>query len=81
MQDNLLNRKNNNNLNYIYTGLQIISPIAFLNLDMEIFSINKIWNDLIKSNELYGKESQIEFLHVSTIDVYKDLLKKNLNFE
>ena len=45
----------------------------FLKLD------NKIWNNLIEINELHGIESNIEFLHVSTIDIYKNLLKKNLD--
>jgi len=48
-------------------------------LDFEVFSINRIWNNLIKINELYGMESNIDFLHVSTLDIYKNLLEKNLN--
>ena len=38
--------------------------------------MNKIWNELIKNNELYGLESHIDFLHVSTLDIYKKLIKK-----
>ena len=76
LENNLINRKNKNNLNYIYTGLQIIKPEVFSNLDTKIFSINKIWDKLIESNELYGMESNINFLHVSTLDIYKSLLEK-----
>ena len=76
LENNLINRKNKNNLNYIYTGLQIIKPEVFSNLDTKIFSINKIWDKLIESNELYGMESNIDFLHVSTLDIYKSLLEK-----
>ena len=79
LENNLINRKNKNNLNYIYTGLQIIKPEVFSDLDHEVFSINRIWNNLIKINELYGMESNIDFLHVSTLDIYKNLLEKNLN--
>ena len=76
LENNLINRKDKNNLNYIYTGLQIIKPEVFSGLDVKVFSINRIWNKLIESNELYGIESNIDFLHVSTLDVYKSLLEK-----
>ena len=76
LENNLINRKDKNNLNYIYTGLQIIKPEVFSSLYTKIFSINKIWNKLIESNELYGMESNIDFLHVSTLDIYKSLLEK-----
>jgi len=76
LKNNLINRKDKNNMNYIYTGLQIIKPEVFSGLDTKIFSINKIWDKLIKSYELYGMESNIDFLHVSTLDIYKSLLEK-----
>jgi MurNAc alpha-1-phosphate uridylyltransferase len=76
LENNLINRKDKNNLNYIYTGLQIIKPEVFSSLYTKIFSINKIWDKLIESNELYGMESNINFLHVSTLDIYKSLLEK-----
>ena len=60
-------------LKYIYTGLQIIKPEAFSNINEEVFSLNKIWNQLIDKNELFGFESNINFLHVSTLDIYKKL--------
>ena len=76
LENNLIDRKDKNNLNYIYTGLQIIKPEVFSGLNTKIFSINKIWDKLIESNELYGMESNINFLHVSTLDIYKSLLEK-----
>ena len=76
LENNLISRKDKNNLNYIYTGLQIIKPEVFSSLYTKIFSINKIWDKLIESNELYGMESNIDFLHVSTLDIYKSLLEK-----
>jgi len=80
LENNLINRKNINNLKYIYTGLQIIKPEVFSSMDTKIFSINKIWNNLIKNNELHGIQSNINFLHVSTLDIYKNLLKKNFKY-
>jgi len=79
LRNELISRKDRNSLNYIYTGLQIIRPEIFSSLKADVFSINKIWNNLIEINELHGIESNIEFLHVSTIDIYKNLLKKNLD--
>jgi len=72
LENNKINR-NNNNLGFIYTGLQIIKPEIFSNCKEKIFSMNKIWNKLIKNSELYGMESNIDFLHVSTLDIYKEL--------
>jgi len=79
LKNNLISRKSRDNLDYIYTGLQIIEPGVFSNINEKVFSINKIWDKLIARNELYAIESNIDFLHVSTLYIYKSLLKKNLN--
>ena len=76
LENNLISRKDKNDLNYIYVGLQIIKPEVFSGLDLKVFSINKIWDHLIEGNELYGMESNVDFLHVSTLDIYKSLLEK-----
>ena len=73
LKNNLISRKDKDDLDFIYTGLQIIKP--------EVFSINKIWDMLIETNELHGIESHIDFLHVSTLDIYKNLLEENLNIK
>ena len=73
---NLIDRKISDKLNYIYTGLQIIRPEAFLNINKKIFSINKIWDKLILNNELYAVKRNADFLHVSNFNTYKNLLKK-----
>ena len=76
LENGLINRKNKDDLQYIYTGLQIIKPEIFQGIDKKIFSINTIWNKLIESKELYGFTSNNNFLHVSTLNVYENLLKK-----
>jgi len=76
----LISRNDQNNLKYIYTGLQIVKPEIFSNLGVRIFSMNKIWNKLIEINGLYGVESNVNFLHVSTLNIYNDILKKKFNF-
>ena len=80
VENNLINRKDKNNLNYIYTGLQIIKPEVFSSLDTKVFSINKIWDKLIKNEELCGIESNTDFLHVSTLEIYKSLLEKKFKY-
>ena len=81
LENNLISRKNRDDLNYIYTGLQVIKPEVFSDLDARVFSINRIWDKLIETNELHGIESNIDFLHVSTLDIYKSFLEKNLNIK
>ena len=61
------------NSKYIYTGLQIINPEIFQNINEKVFSMNKIWNKLIENHQLYALESNIDFLHISTLDIYKKL--------
>jgi len=76
LENNLINRKDKKNLKYIYTGVQILTPNIFEHLDLKVFSINKIWDRLIQNSDLFGIESNVDFLHVSTLNIYEDLLKK-----
>ena len=80
LEKNLIIKRNKDDLKYIYTGLQIIKPEVFSGISEKVFSINKIWNKLIINKQLYGMESKTNFLHVSTLDVYKSLLKKNIKY-
>ena len=73
LNENLIDRKKKENLNYIYTGLQIINPEIFSNINDKIFPINKIWDKLIEKEELFAVKSNIDFLHVSNLDIYKKL--------
>jgi len=73
-------KRKREDLRYIYTGLQIIKPEVFSDLDMEVFSMNRIWDKLIENDYLYGLESDVDFFHVSTFEIYKKL-KKNLNIK
>ena len=79
LKNNFISRKDKNNLRFIYTGFQIINPIIFNNINEKIFSMNKIWNKLIVNETLNGTESNIDFFHVSNLDIYRKL--KNLNFK
>ena len=81
LKNNLISRKDSDDLKCIYTGLQIIKPEVFSQINEKVFSINSIWDKLIASDELHAFESNIDFLHVSTLDIYKSLLEKNLNIK
>ena len=70
------NLKKNHDKNYIYTGCQIINKKIFKNLSKKIFSMNEIWDNYIKKENLYGFESSIEFLHLTDKDIYEKLLQK-----
>ena len=73
LKKGIVTRKKDENLKYIYTGLQIINPKIFLDIDDNVFSINKIWNNLIEDKKLSAFESNINFLHASTLDIYNKL--------
>lgn len=79
IKNQLIDRENLNNLKFIYTGAQIVRPEIFNDISEKVFSINKVWDKLIKSRELIGIESNISFLHVSNLDVYEALIKKYLH--
>ena len=68
---NKLSKEINND--YIYTGCQILNKKVFQNINSNIFSISKIWNDLIDNKELYGYESFNEFIHLTDIEIFKKL--------
>ena len=76
LANNLISRKDTDDLKYIYTGVQIIKPEVFDHFSLKVFSINKIWDNLIQDKILFGKESNINLLHVSTTNIYKSLLDK-----
>jgi len=55
---------------FIFTGLQIINRSILTSENSKVFSMNKIWNDLIMNKELYGIESSLKFYHLNTHEMY-----------
>ena len=55
---------------FIFTGLQIINRSILTSENSKVFSMNKIWNDLITNKELYGIESNLKFYHLNTHEIY-----------
>ena len=79
LNKNILTKKNENH--YIYTGCQILNKRMIndgnFNMSAYNFSISKIWNNLMESQNLFGFESKSNFKHVTNLDIYKKLLKNN----
>ena len=59
LKNNLINRKEKEGLDFIYTGLQIIKPEVFFNLNSKVFLISKTGND--KNSKKLIKNLQIFF--------------------
>ena len=70
LEKNLINKYDKK---YIYIGCQILNRSVFINEKKNNFSINKIWSDLIKSNQLIGFESKLKFYHATNLNVFKKL--------
>ena len=63
---------------FIFTGLQIINRNVLIGEKLEVFSMNKVWNKLIKDKNLQGLESNQKFFHLNTFDMYKKILGLNI---
>ncbi len=55
---------------FIFTGLQILDQSVFNYRKDKIFSMNKIWDDLIENNNLFGIQSNEKFYHLNTKEIY-----------
>ena len=69
--------KDNEN-QFIFTGLQIINRSVLIDEKSKVFSMNKIWNKLIKEKKLQGLESNQKFYHLNTFDMYKKVSSLNI---
>ena len=63
---------------FIFTGLQIINRSVFKNEKSKVFSLNKVWNKLIKDKNLLGLESNQKFYHLNTYDMYRKIQSLNI---
>ncbi len=68
LSNNQISRDEKND--FIFTGLQIINRSFLTSENSKVFSMNKIWNDLIVNKELYGIESNLKFYHLNTHEMY-----------
>ena len=77
---NLNNEKilKNDENQFIFTGLQITNRSVLIDEKTEVFSMNKVWNKLIRNKNLQGLESNQKFYHLNTFDMYKKILSLNV---
>ena len=73
MENNYITREASNQ--YIYTGAQIINRSIFKTINENFFSMNLIWDNMIKEKKLLGQESSQTFFHVNNFRVYEQLNK------
>jgi len=72
-EKNCIIREANNH--YIFTGAQIINRSIFKTINEKIFSMNQIWDKMIKEKRLLGQESSQTFFHVNDFKIYEQLNK------
>ena len=58
---------------FIFTGLQLIDREGLNLIDKKIFSMNEVWDKLIKAKKLFGIESKQKFYHINTEEMYKKI--------
>ena len=58
---------------FIFTGLHITKRSFLKSEKSKVFSMNKIWCDLIKNKNLYGLESKQKFYHLNTFEMYNKI--------
>jgi MurNAc alpha-1-phosphate uridylyltransferase len=72
-QNNQIIREASNQ--YIFTGAQIIDRSIFEVINKNIFSMNLVWDQMVKEKRLLGQESSQTFFHVNDLKVYEQLNK------
>jgi len=73
LEKNLL--KKDDNKNFIYIGCQILNKDLFNDYKIRNFSINEIWDKLLKEKKLNGYESLNKFYHLTDLNIFKKLSK------
>jgi len=63
---------------FIFTGVQITNRSVLIGEKSEVFSMNAVWNKLIKDENLRGFESNQKFYHLNTFDMYKKIQSLNV---
>lgn len=58
---------------FIFTGLQITNRKYLISQNSKIFSMNKIWTNLIDSQNLLGLESKKRFFHLNTFEMFEKI--------
>tara|TARA_Y100001970_G_scaffold188230_1_gene228943 strand:- start:736 stop:1428 length:693 start_codon:yes stop_codon:yes gene_type:complete len=70
LRDSLVTRWKTNDPHLYYSGLQIINPNVFKLIQEVSFSINKLWDLLIATDNLQGKISNSNIAHIGDINAF-----------
>ena len=76
LKEDMISRDNSNK--FIFTGIQILDQSVFKSTKDKIFSMNKIWNNLISIKSLLGVESNQKFYHLNTREMYDKISSLNI---
>lgn len=71
LNNNYLRRWQKNDPVIFYSGLQILNPIIVSNFNKIKFSMNEIWDNLIKKNQLKGMLMESNLLHIGDVNTYE----------
>lgn len=58
---------------YVYTGLQLVSPEVFANINKKKFSFTEIFDRTIQSKTMYGLVDDRNWFHIGTIETLKKI--------
>jgi len=72
-ENNHITRDTNNQ--HIFTGAQIINRSIFEDIKKKTFSMNEVWDQMVKEKKLLGQASNQTFFHINNIKVYEELNK------
>jgi len=75
LENNLISRWEKNDPHLYFSGLQIINPNIFSQIKQYSFSMNLLWDILIKYNQLQGQISNSVVTHIGDINSYNQIKK------
>ena len=73
LENNLVSRWKMSDPHLYYSGLQIINPNIFSQIKQEIFSMNFLWDILIKDKQLEGQIASSMVTHIGDISSYNEI--------
>ena len=76
LKNHLISRWKINDPHLYFSGLQIINPNIFSQIKQDSFSMNLLWDILIKYNQLQGQITNSVVTHIGDINSYNEI-KKN----
>ena len=73
LENDLIFRWKKNDPHLYFSGLQIINPNIFSQIKQYSFSMNLLWDILIKNNQLQGQISNSVVTHIGDINSYNEI--------